>query len=48
MKPGERADFLSPLVFGSTKEADDRRQSLTLIRPSKFEITARNKPQQRL
>lgn len=43
MKPAERANFLAPLVRASTKEADARRESLTLIRPLSLRLEAFDK-----
>ena len=40
MKRAERADFLAPLVFGSLREADERRASLTLVRPKSIRLQA--------
>lgn len=48
MKPKERADFLSEIVLGSTAGADARRDSLTLIRPREFRLSAREKPVRKL
>lgn len=48
MKAGERADFLSPLVRHSLREADDRRDSLTLVRPKSIRIEAFEKSPEEL
>ncbi|MCB2064392.1 MAG: hypothetical protein KDE25_13290 [Novosphingobium sp.] len=48
MKSAERADFLAPLVRGSLSEADERRESLTLIRPRSIRLEAQLKSQQEL
>lgn len=40
MKESERANFLQPLVLGSLKEADARRESLSLIRPLSVRLQA--------
>lgn len=40
MKPTERADFLSPLVRYSLREADERRDSLALVRPKSIRLEA--------
>lgn len=48
MKAGERADFLSPLVRASLREADDNHDSLALVRPSKVELQASAKSQSEL
>lgn len=45
MKPGERADFLAPLIKSTTAEADQARDSLALIRPKQISLTAHDKPQ---
>ncbi len=43
MKPAERARFLAPLIRESTKEAQSKSESLTLIRPSQMNLTWRQK-----
>ncbi len=43
MRKQERASFLAPLVKGSTREADEQRESLTLIRPLSVELRAKSK-----
>ncbi len=48
MKPGERANFLAPLVCSSTKEADARGDSLTLIRPLSIRLEAFDKSAEEL
>ncbi len=48
MKPGERADFLAPLVRSSLREADDRRDSLALVRPRKIRLEAIEKSPEEL
>lgn len=40
MKPSERASFLAPLVVGSLAEADERGDSLTLVRPREIRLEA--------
>ena len=40
MKPGERAQFLAPLLRGSFAEANSKRESLTLIRPKSIVLSA--------
>ena len=40
MKQSERANFLAPLVLGSLAEADERHDSLTLVRPQSVRIEA--------
>lgn len=40
MKRSERAGFLDPLICGSLKEADARRESLTLVRPLSLRLEA--------
>jgi len=44
MKPGERANFLAPLVKVSTAEADEAGESLALIRPQRIALRAHDKP----
>jgi len=39
VKEGERARFLNPLVRDGFKEADDRGESLTLLRPQAIELS---------
>lgn len=48
LRKGERAEFLAPLVRGSFGEANDRRESLTLVRPKRIEIIATQKSQAEL
>jgi len=43
VKPPERASFLSPLVRGSLQEANDKGESLTLVRPLTLRITHKEK-----
>jgi hypothetical protein len=43
VKKNERASFLAPLVRASFAEADSKRESLTLIRPSKLILEAHAK-----
>lgn len=40
LKKGERASFLNPLVRGSLLEANEKRDSLALIRPSEVRLRA--------
>ena len=48
MRKQERADFLAPLVKGSTREADDQRDSLVLVRPRSLLLDAKDKNKQEL
>jgi polyhydroxyalkanoate synthesis regulator phasin len=43
MKQSERASFLAPLVRNSLREADENRDSLALVRPSKIRLEAISK-----
>ena len=43
MKSSERADFLAPLVLGSLREADEKRESLALVRPTSVRLEAKEK-----
>lgn len=43
VKRGERATFLEPMVRGSFSEADQRRESLCLLRPRSFALEAHAK-----
>ena len=43
IRPQERAAFLQPLIRSSFSQADENRESLTLIRPTHFELKAINK-----
>lgn len=43
VKKSERASFLAPLVRASFADADNRRESLTLIRPRSFTLEAHPK-----
>lgn len=40
LKPGERAQFLAPLLRDSFAEANSKRESLTLIRPKSIVLSA--------
>ena len=44
IRKAERASFLQPLVRASFADANDRRESLTLVRPRSFAIEAVEKP----
>jgi len=48
MKRSERARFLSPLIRESTQDAQDRGESLTLIRPREIILSWRKKEQSEL
>jgi len=48
MKPGERSDFLFPLIRNSLREADDRRESLALVRPKSIRLQAIEKSPEEL
>jgi hypothetical protein len=48
LKKGERASFLAPLIRASFADADDRRDSLTLIRPRTFALEASPKSDQEI
>lgn len=48
LRKQERANFLAPLVRGSTIEADEARDSLALVRPRKIELLARRKEQSQI
>lgn len=43
MRKQERAKFLAPLVKGTTKEADQQRDSLVLVRPREVQLEAKDK-----
>ena len=45
LKESERQRILNPLVRASFRQADEKRESLTLLRPQKIEITAALKSQ---
>ncbi len=40
MRASERANFLAPLVLASLRQADERRDSLALIRPNSIKLSA--------
>ena len=43
MKMAERADFLAPLIVGTLQEANERRDSLALVRPQSIHLEATEK-----
>lgn len=43
MRQPERANFLAPLVRASLREADDKRESLALVRPRELRLEANAK-----
>lgn len=48
MKKSERADFLAPLIRSSLEEADQRRDSLALVRPRTIRLEALEKSAEEL
>lgn len=48
MKSSERSDFLSPLIVGSLAEADDKNDSLSLVRPQSIRLSALKKTSEEL
>ncbi len=48
LRKQERAEFLSPLVKGSTREADEQRDSLVLVRPRAIILDAKEKDREQL
>jgi len=48
VKPRERARFLNPLIRESLSEARERGESLTLVRPSSFRLSAKRKTEAEL
>ncbi|WP_420434154.1 hypothetical protein [Hyphobacterium sp.] len=46
LRQGERARFLNPLVRSSLSEADARGESLTIVRPVKFEFISTKKKEE--
>lgn len=43
MKPAERSDFLAPLIRSTLHDADERRESLALVRPQSIRLVATEK-----
>lgn len=48
MKAGERANFLAPFVLRSLREADEKRDSLALVRPLSVRLNAKAKSKEEL